>query len=209
MTSLSLADDVDQPAPQIQSLLADRGGFFSSNPAFVSGDILETTVQLRAVVLLEVCDRSCSRWVLQEMGLDEPGSGRWRFPGTVFSPGELPLRAAARGVTEQLVMLESGEPVSWVGLENRVLGVALDMLPELRLNLGNACGVEWENTLLFTYHARMVVSDLQAIELRDLTQPGRRTWLAGILDLQKGIAEGTLCPVSEQLWKGYLQGGGL
>lgn len=207
MTSQAWGDVVAQPASQIRSLLADRGGFFSSNPGLVAGETLETSVQLLAIVLLEVCDRNCSRWVLQEQGVHEPGTGRWRLPGTFFAPGELPLLAAARGVTEQISMWAAGQQVSWAGLENRVLGVAMDWLPELRLASEDTCGVAWENTLVFTYHARMAVPDVDAIELRDVsTGLGRRTWLAGIIDLQTGIADGLLCPASEQLWKSYWQG---
>lgn len=204
MTSLSWVDDVDRPASELRSLLADRGGFFSNNPLYVPGDVAEAQVQLLAAVLLELRDRNCSRWVLQEQEPDAPGAGRWRFPGTAFSPGELPLTAGLRSVTEKLVVLDAGLPMGWAELENRVLSVAMDWLPELRMALAGACQLEWASTLVFTYHTRMQVPDTRLLELRDITtRYGRRTWLAGILDIQACIAEGTLCPVSEQLWKNY------
>ena len=204
MTSLSWADDVDRSTSEFRSLLADRGGFFSSNPLHVSGDLMEAPVRLLAAVLLELRDRNCSRFVLLEEGLSAPGTGRWRFPGGEFSPGELPLPVALRAVAENLILLEGGLPRSWAGLEQSILSVGMDLLPELRLTLTGGCQASWETSLVFTYHARVEVQDVHQAELRDVTaRHGPNIWLAGILDIEASIDAGTLCPASEQLWKNY------
>lgn len=204
MPSQSLVDDVDRPAVEIRSLLADREGFFSSNPLYVPGEFAETRIQLLAAVLLEVRDRNCSRWVLQEHEPRALVAGRWRFPGSVFSPGELPMPVAMRSVTEKFALLDAGLPLGWAGLESDVLSVAMDWLPELRMSLSGDCQVEWENTLVFTYHARIQVPDVRRVELRDITsRHGQICRLAGILDVQACIEDGTLCPAAEHLWKSY------
>jgi hypothetical protein len=204
MTARLSPHEVDHPTSDVESLLADRGGFFSNNPLWVEGDIAELRVQLLAAVLLEVSDGARSRWALIEDGIESPMSGRWRFPGNVFSPGQMPLQVALGAITDNIVLLDSGLPVSWAGLVPSVLSVGLDWLPARQSDLAEACQAEWANTLVFTYHARMVVPDVARMELCDVTaRQGQRIWLAGIVDIETCVANGTVCAASEQMWASY------
>ena len=206
MTAYFWNDDVDHHASELRSLLADRGGFFSSNPCLGLADIPELRVQLLAAVLLELWDGKCSRWALIEEDLASPGSGRWHFPCAVFEPGQMPLSAALGTITEQLILLDRGVPSTWAGLSPSVLSVGLDWLPELRVPLRGACQVEWTNTLVFTYHARRQVPDVHQIEVCDgPARQSNRIWLAGIADIQSCVTQATLCPTAERLWASYWQ----
>jgi hypothetical protein len=200
MTAQLSPQDFDHPASEVRSLPADRGGFFSNIP----GDSLEMRVQLLSAVMLEVSDGARSRWALIEEALESPVSGRWRFPGNVFSPGRMPLEVALAAITDNIVLLDSGLPVSWAGLVPSVLSVGLDWLAALPTRLDDVCQVEWANTLVFTYHARITVPDVTRMELCDVTaRQGQRIWLAGIADVQACITNGTMCAASEQMWESY------
>ena len=200
MTAHLSPQDVDHPISDAPGLLADRGGFFSSIP----GDSVEMRVQLLAAVMLEVSDGACSRWALLEEAIESPVTGRWRFPGKVFSPGQMPLQVALAAITDNIVLLDSGLPVSWTGLVPSVLSVGLDWLAAMPARLDGPCQVEWANTLVFTYHARISVADVTRMELCDgSARQGQRIWLAGIADIQACIENGTLCTASEQMWESY------
>ncbi|KWA83840.1 hypothetical protein WL29_20970 [Burkholderia ubonensis] len=115
----------------------------------------------------------------------------------------MPLQVAVRAVTENICLLDAGLPVSWSGLQYRVLSVGLEWLTELNVTDG-ARQVDYENILVFSYHARMRVDDLSRIELQDLkSRHGRQVLLSGILDIQNLITDKTLCSTSEHLWKAY------
>lgn len=203
MTSLSWTDDAHNPTPGLRSLLNQGEGFFSSNPALTAGELKETPLKTVSVVLLELRDQRHGRWVLLEQ---DPGmfcSSQWKFPGGPIPPGEMPLQVAVRAVTENICLLDAGLPVSWSGLQYRVLSVGLEWLTELNVTDG-ARQVDYENILVFSYHARMRVDDLSRVELQDMkSRPGRQVLLSGILDIQNLITDKTLCSASEHLWKAY------
>ncbi|WP_157639695.1 hypothetical protein [Burkholderia ubonensis] len=208
MTSLSWTDDDKNPSLGLRSLLAAGEGFFSSNPTLVAGELKETPLQMVSVVMLELTDRRHSRWVLLEQDPGVDGTSQWKFPGQLIAPGEMPLRVAVRSVTENVCLLEDGLPVSWAGLQYRVLSVGLEWLTEVSVPAG-AHQVDYENILVFSYHARMRVDDIHRVELRDLkAHPGRHVLSAGILDIENLIGEGTLCAASERIWKAYWRSAG-
>jgi hypothetical protein len=201
MTTLSWTDDAKRLAMVHRSLLPSQEGFFSSNPQLVAGELNEAALQTQSVVLLELCDHTRSRWVLLEQ---EPGcaSSRWKFPGGRITPGAMPLDVAVRSVTEHIHLLEDGLPVSWSGLQYCVLSVGVEWLTELCLS--DAEEPARENILVFSYHARMQVPDVQRIELVDLkSRPGRRVLLTGMLGIQNLITDAALCAASTRLWLGY------
>ncbi|KVP97033.1 hypothetical protein WJ97_14535 [Burkholderia ubonensis] len=203
MTSLSWTDDANTPSLGLRSLLTAREGFFSSNPTLVAGELKETPLQMVSVVMLELHDQRHSRWVLLEQDPGVDCASQWKFPGGVIPAGAMPLPVALRAVTENICLLEAGLPVSWRGLQYRVLSVGLEWLTELSVPAG-AHHVDYENILVFSYHARMRVDDIYRVELQDLkTRPGRHVLLAGILDIQNLISDGTLCSASDRLWKAY------
>lgn len=205
MTSLSWPADVNCPATGLRSLLAERGGFFSRNPELVSGELNVARVKMLAVVLLELHDHSRSRWVVVEQGPGARRPGCWKFPGNPIATGHLPLTAAIRSVTDNIALLDAGLPLSWQNLACSILSVDLDWLTELSIPAGES-KAERENTLVFTFHARMQVADVDRIELRDLrTRVGLQVWAAGISDIQRCINEGSLCSASAQLWGAYWQ----
>lgn len=204
MTRLSWTDDVGPSPSEIRSLLADRGGFFSNRPLHVCGDLMEAPVRMLATVLLEIRDPTCRRFVLVEEGSSAPGAGRSRFPGGEFAPGELPLPVALRAVADNLVLLEGSQQRSWAGLEQSILSVGMDLLPELRMSFARDCRTIWGTTLVFTYHARVHVQDVHQTELHDKSgRNGMPIRLAGLLDIETSASSGTLCPAAERLWKAY------
>jgi hypothetical protein len=202
MTSQSWTDDATRTAAVHKSLLSRKEGFFSSNPHLVAGELIETPMQTLSAVLLELCDRSLSRWVLIEQDPGSADSSRWKFPGGRITPGEMPLEVAVRSVTENICLLEDGLPVSWSGLQYSVLSVGVDWLTELCLTGDDSLGCE--NSLVFTYHARLQVSDVHHVELEDLKSTrGRRVMLTGILGIERLIGDTALCSTSAQLWQAY------
>ena len=205
MTSLFGTDEVRSSPPfGLQTLLPPEG-FFSSNPALAAGELIEPPLRMLSAVLLELRDSHQSRWVLLEMGPGDLGAGRWTVPAERVVPGEMPLAVAMRAVTENICLLDDGLPVSWAGLQYRVLSVGLEWLTALSLADGS-CLPACENLLVFTYHAQQDVIDLRRIELCDLkARNGRAMRHAGILDIQGAIDDATLCSVSEQLWRSYWQ----
>jgi hypothetical protein len=202
MTSQSWTDDATRTATVQKSLLSRKEGFFSSNPHLVAGELIETPLHTLSVVLLELCDRSRSRWVLIEQDPGTTDSTRWKFPGGRITPGEMPLQVAVRSVTENICLLEEGLPVSWSGLQYSVLSVGVEWLTELCLASDES--PDCENYLVFFYHARLQVSDVNQVELVDLKSArGRRVLLTGMLGIQNLISDAALCSASAQLWQGY------
>ncbi|HDR9103544.1 TPA: hypothetical protein QDB04_000264 [Burkholderia vietnamiensis] len=185
-----------------RNLLPHGEGFFSGNPNLKAGFVREVPFQAAAVVLLELHDHHQSRWVLRERPAARE-SEVWCFPGALVPPGEMPMTVAIQAVTRELELMEGGLPVGWSGLEYRVLSAGAELLTELSLDVKSA-SFSTENTLAFSYHARLPVKNLHRLELRDTSTLTRAVGrLAGILEIETLIQSKGLCSASTKLWQSY------
>lgn len=201
MTHIPEVFDPDHQRIQSHRLLLEWEGFFSSNPAMPS-EYPEASVNLQSVVLLELYDQSCSRWILVRPLEPRSRGNKWQFPSATFVPGELPLTAALRAVSERLV-LETGPNTTRDALEPAVCGVGVDWLPTLIVTMGATQPLEVQNTLVFTYHARHQVADVSTVKLVDKGRPDSPVKMVDISDLQALILDESLCPASHRLWTNY------
>ncbi len=176
-------------------------GFFSARMSS-DGRFEERPLALAVLVMLEVLDQRHSRWVLMDCSASAVKGVTRTFPSCTFSPGGRPLDEAVKAVTENLVLLDKGLPLSWSGLAYQMLSAGTEWMPALVPDIPNMLAIK--DTLVFTYHAQMKVEDVHAVQLLSLRESFAQTVeLSGIIDIQHLIAQGNLCAWSEQAWRGF------
>lgn len=171
MTSLAVPIS-NQPVAGLQSLPPELGEGFFSAPT--------TPVTPRVAVILEVRDRSRTRWVLVK---NETTGGAFGFPGADVQGNA--LASAIRSVTEPCCLVSEGLPLSWSGIEFQLFYGATK--PHLTV-----------------YHAVLRVADVEGLEAQSLAASyASEAKLLGILAIQSLAEEGQLSAESVKLWRAY------